>query len=218
MTRPRPFPAAVWSAACAVAVLLAGCAVERPSVPAETSSSSSPRSAGTTSPRSSSTALLTAPNAVPSGRTGFPRGGEVRGVKDDDPESVAAAVAQTTFRYDTAFDASPQDAARRAARWMTPEAAARVSALTAGGGAWWLTLSANHGWTSTTVRPDTEPPPPVSNASTARRVFVTVTAHAANGATLPGQAWVVVVALSQAPDGRWRASQVLSQPEGAVQP
>ena len=215
MTVPLARPVVASIAAVSAAVLLAGCATARPS--SATTSASSPTSAATP-PSSSSTTLLTAPNAVPSGRAGVPRGGEVRGVKEDDPDSVAAAVALTTFRYDAALDASPQDAARRAARWMTPAAAARVSALTAGGGAWWLTLSASHGWTSTTARRDTEPPPAVSDAATARRVFVTVTAHAANGASLPGQSWVVVVALSRTPDGRWKASQVLSEPEGTVQP
>lgn len=153
-----------------------------------------------------------APNAVPVGRAGTPRGAVPLRVDLGDPSSVARAVAVTTWTWDARLDNSPQDAARRAAVWMTPAAAALArSVRTSGGGADWLALARRDGWTTATAADDTEPPPPPVDGATARRVFVTLTPHP-GGTGMPVQHWTVVVSVQVTTGGVWRASGVSSQP------
>ncbi|MDQ2851585.1 MAG: hypothetical protein M3Y49_12795, partial [Actinomycetota bacterium] len=101
----------------------------------------------TRSPSSSTSApVMTAPNAVPSGKPGAPRGGVVAGVNTADPSAVAVAAAQTTYRWDTRIDQGPIDAERRASTWLAPQLVAQLQPATAGAGAAWNTLAAHQGW------------------------------------------------------------------------
>lgn len=161
---------------------------------------------------SSTMSLMTAPNAVAPGAAGVPRGGAVTAVDGKNADAVAGAIANTVLRYDAALDSSPQDAARRATPWLTPALAARQDAAVAGGGAWWNELVAANGWTSTATTPDPEPPPNLGQAVAMRRLFVTVTPHAASG-TPPPQEWVVEVMLTRpSPNGQWLADRLQVQP------
>jgi len=221
MTAPTPRYGVLAAAAAAVAVA-AGCAgctgAAAPSPAAATSAAISAPAASAAGSRVAPPVAAPA-NAVPAGTRGTPRGGIVTSVRRGDPTSVADAVAATAFRWDTRIDRSPQDAARRAVGWMTPQEAARTTAAaTSGGGAAWAALAAHHGWTSTTVRGDTELPAPTTNTGAARRVVVTVTAHTGDRTRLPGQSWLVLVTLQQAGRHAWLASQVLPQPDGTGQP
>lgn len=214
-----------WGALLAVLVsTTTSCSTQRPpsQVTQMTQVTSPPAAKVTRAPSPTASPLpSTPPNAVSRGRAGGPRGGTVGDVDDASPDAVARAVAVTTFVYDTRLDRSAQDASRRAVRWMTPEAASRAEATTAGSGAWWSALAADDGWTTATAQPDTEPPPATEGGRTFRRLFVTVTP--ASSATSPApasplppvQRWVVVVALSHDPSlptRGWRATEVLARP------
>lgn len=219
MTTPYPRVRAT-AAAVAVAASCAGCAgtaAPSPTAATHTTAATVASSASGSGSRAAPP-VTTAANAVPAGARGTPRGGVVTGVRRSDPSSVADAVAATVFGWDTRIDHSPQDAARRAVGWMTPQLAARTrAAATAGGGAAWDALAAHHGWTSTTVRADPEYPATTTSTGAVRRVVVTVTPHTADKAQLPGQSWLVLVTLQRAGHA-WQVAQVLPQPDGTGQP
>ncbi len=100
----------------------------------------------------------------------------------------------------------------RAAGWMTSGAAARTQIATAsGGGGTWVQLASHGGWTTADTQPDTEPPPPVTDGRTARRVLVRVTFHTDDQAPMSTQTWLVAVALEQAAGGAWSVTEVLSR-------
>lgn len=136
-----------------------------------------------------------APNQVPMGRAGTPRGG-VQHPAMSDPAAVARAVAITQATWDTQLDQSPQDAARRAAGWMTPALAHKTrTARTAGGGSWWEQLAAAKGWTTATATEWA----PTSGKGTQRQVTLLV-AIDAHGATLTDQHQLLVLTLTSTGD------------------
>lgn len=170
---------------------------------------------------STATAVMTAPNAVPPGAPGAPRGGTEGTVDGADADAVAEAIASTLLRFDTALDLSPQDAARRASKWMTPELADEQDAQVAGGGAWWNDLAAGNGWTSTVTTPDPEPPPDLGEKLAVRRLFVTVQPHTdAHTAPAPApQKWVVEVMLARpSSSAQWKAERLQAQLTAADAP
>lgn len=195
---------------CLVAVNGCGSSKEpAPSPPA------SPASPAVSTRDDVSVTMTTAPNAVTRGRTGTPRGGAPTAVDETNADAVAKAVAQTVLRRDTALDSSPQDAVRRAARWMTADLAARQDASVSGGGAEWTRLAINNGWTSTTEQADPEPAPDLGSLHALRRIYVTVTEHGAGAgqSTAGVQTWAVQMELvrpsAKAP---WRVSRLEMQP------
>ena len=162
----------------------------------------------TRSPTSSTSAsVMTAPNAVPSGKPGAPRGGVVTGVDSSDPSSVALAAAQTTYRWDTGIDQAPIDAERRGAAWLTPALVAQLQPATAGAGAVWNALAAHQGWSSTTAVIDSAPRPPDTASTADRQVNVTETFHGTSGWTQPAQTHAVLVQLTRTGGSDpWRVS------------
>ncbi len=162
----------------------------------------------TRSPSSSTSApVMTAPNAVPSGKPGAPRGGVVAGVNTADPSAVAVAAAQTTYRWDTRIDQAPIDAERRASTWLAPQLVAQLQPATAGAGAAWNTLAAHQGWSSTTAVVDSAPRPPDTATTADRQVNVTQTFHGSGGWTAPAQTHAVLEQLTRAGgSGPWRVS------------
>lgn len=162
----------------------------------------------TRSPASpASSPVMTAPNAVPSGKPGVPRGGVVAGVSTADPSSVAMAAAQTTYRWDTHIDTAPVDAERRAAPWLTPALVAQLQPATAGAGASWNTLAAHQGWSSTTAVLDSAPRPPDTATTADRQVNVTQAFHGSSGWSAPAQPQAVLMQLTRSSSaGPWRVS------------
>lgn len=195
-----------------MALLLAGCAGDSdPASPPTANVFAS--SAPTSTPSASSSE---APDAVPLAGTGAPRGVDALGVDERNPTSVAHKAVVTAWTWDSAIDHAPQDAARRAARWMTPDEAARaVQARTNAASDRWLQVATEQGWTSVvaTLIPEDEAPDSVDAAG---RLFrLVVTPHDRSGTALP--AWSVTVAVSvfRSVDGTWRVGQMVAQPWAA---
>lgn len=199
---------ALLAAATTASVLLAGCTGAQDDPPVR----SGEVAATSTPPRASDGPVPDAstwtPEPAPAGEPGTPRGLELPDQVDaTDPLAVAEAYTATVLSYDTAIDASPVDASRRAAQWATPELGATISAERAGrGGADWTTLAESNGYLSVafTTHPavedglvTTEP----DQLATDVPQIVTVTAHDAD---LPEQQFSVLVGLTRNhPDEPW---------------
>lgn len=191
---------------CSLATV-GGCASQGTSQPhtVTVTASSSPATA-------TPTVGATAPNAVPLGKPGKPRGGVISSVKDADPSVVAAAAAETALRWDTALDTSGQDAQRRAARWMTPSYARQVQQVRVGTpGASWATLAAHHGWCSTSAHASSDPHPKDTATAASRAVMVQQSCHGVGGWQQPPTAWFVQEQLSRQGNGPWRVSLMVVQ-------
>lgn len=191
-----------------VVLMLAGCAGSDPtSVPTEVPSPSG---------SSSQPNLDGAPGAVERGADGIPRGADALVVDDQDPTSVAVKAVVTAWTWDSAIDRAPQDAARRAAPWMTPEAGAlAANARTNAASDQWLQVSGEQGWTSATatVIPEDEAP---DTAEAAGRLFhLVVTPRDRAGTVLPSWSLTVAVSVLRSADGSWRVGQMVAQPWSA---
>jgi len=128
-------------------------------------------------------------------------------------DAVASAAAQTTLRWDTVLDTSPQDAQRRAAPLMTASYAQQVKAArVAVPGASWAQLKTHHGWCSTTARPDSDPHPPDTATTASRGVYVTQTCRGGDGWQQPATSWLVQEQLSRQ-GGVWRVALMVVRPE-----
>jgi hypothetical protein len=91
---------------------------------------------------------------LPPGTPGQPRGTVVppRSVDQTDPDAVTTAVLATLWSHDTTLDTSPADAARRAARWLTPRYARLVAQPPSSGmGAQWHTWATRRAYTRVRV-------------------------------------------------------------------
>lgn len=71
-------------------------------------------------------------------------------IDDADPDQVAIAAVIALYTVDSRTDASPTDAYRRAAPWLTAELAADLAAVPPAGGADWLNIAAHRGYTTVT--------------------------------------------------------------------
>lgn len=190
-------------------LLLLGC-----STPAAPASSATSTPAVVATPTPSAVSPSAAATAVPSGRSGQPRGSVTLNPAGSDPAAVAAAVVLTQWTWDTAIDNSPQDAWRRARPWLSKAAASRADVLTSGGGAQWTDLAARDGWTTAEVAPLPELEI-ADTADAAGRVYeVTVTPRSGSGQQLTPFALTAAVALVLE-DGQWRVDQVVSTPGAA---
>lgn len=197
---------------CLAISLLAGCVGSTEPDPALVPSvawSSSPSATATPS-------LEDAPGAVPVGGSGVPRGADALVVNDKDATSVAHKAVVTAWTWDSAIDHAPQDAARRAARWMTPQEAARAAnARTNAASDQWLQVATEQGWTSVvaTAIPEAEAP---DTANAAGRLFrLVVTPHDRAGTVLPSWSVTVAVSVFRSADGSWRVGQMVAQPWSA---
>ena len=86
----------------------------------------------------------------PAGNTnGVPQAGQISPTSVDpaDASAVAVAAVTTINRQDTATDASPLDALRRAARWLSPTLLRDSLDVPERGDADWTTLASHHGYT-----------------------------------------------------------------------
>lgn len=190
-------------------LLLLGC-----SSPAAPKSSAPSTPAVVSTPAPTAVSPSAAANAVPSGRSGQPRGAVALSPAGSDPAAVATAVVVTQWTWDTASDNSPQDAWRRARPWLSQAAASRADVLTSGGGAQWTELAARDGWTTAEVKPLPELEI-ADTADAAGRVYeVTVTPRSGSGQPLTPFALTAAVALVLE-GGQWRVDQVVSTPGGA---
>lgn len=156
-----------------------------------------------------------AANAVPSGKSGQPRGATALNPAGSDPAAVAAAVVLTQWTWDTAIDNSPQDAWRRARPWLSTAATGRADVLTSGGGAQWTDLAAGDGWTTATAKLVPELEIADTEDAAARVYEVTVTPHSSNGQPLAPFTLTCAVALVLE-EGQWRVEQVVSTPGDAL--
>lgn len=169
-----------------VTVAATGCSsydAANPAGSTPTASAPSPAPSSALSPAAVSSASVSlgtgAPNVVPVGRPGTPRGG-AQHPNVHQPGSVAAAVAMTVWSWDTDLDYSPQDAARRAAQWMTAPLAQRTrTARTGGGDSTWQAVAAGHGWTTATASEYAPLEQYRSQATVA--LLVTITPHTTSG-------------------------------------
>lgn len=138
--------------------------------------------------------------SVATGQSGSPRGGriELADVDQRDPDAVADAVALTAYRYDPRVDNSPMDALRRATPWLTADyAEAANQPMPGGGGADWLALIKNDGYTSSTIEDASEADQPPDTADAAyRQRLLTVTTHDAGGEVTHTQTDVLWLVLS----------------------
>jgi hypothetical protein len=154
-----------------------------------------------------------APEPVPVGERGTPRGGGISpaSVNTHDADAVADAVAATMYRYDTRLDNSPMDASRRAEPWLTATYAEALSRpMPGGGGADWIALAAHDGYTTTTVRAVEESGAPADTRTEAfRQRQVLVTAHGDNGWTRRYGTHVLFIHLTRSnPSAPWRVDGV----------
>lgn len=188
----------------AAVVLLAGCTQSAaPDGQAATNARPTPST-------SSSRGLLSpvpSPQPVPTGQQGLPRGGFPTNVDLSDPTAVSKAFARASFLVDTRIDVSPFDAARRAARWATPEyAAALRSAGVQPGGMRWETLVAHDGYTTVTATPVRDDGRPADQLRRARRGWVlTITPHGAEGWTGEPRVQIMYLTLIRT-QGQWQVS------------
>ena len=98
-------------------------------------------------------------SAAPTGASGDPRGGLIdpATVDTSDADQVADAVVTTMETADTRIDVTPMDASRRAEPWLTPQYLETIlQPIPGGGGAGWIELDANDGYTTTTLSDATE--------------------------------------------------------------
>lgn len=146
------------------------------------------------------------------GPKGTPRGGIPDKVDNDDPESVAAAAAETNYTLDTKIDKTPADGIRRAKRWLTPDYAEAVSEpRPSTGGADWIALAEQDGYTTVTsiASDERRGGQRISDRERVLTRIVTITSHTAGGAvtdtTDRGVSITVTRATSKAP---WRVSAI----------
>lgn len=140
-----------------IGLVISGCTLpalpgtdrQRTSPPPATPSARPRVAAGTTSPTTPSTPF---PDDLPGGD---PRGltPAQKRVDRDDPDAVAAAFVVRLQLWDTELDRRPNDAARRAVPYATPQlrAAMLSSAPVAAPGDRWAELAGHHGWTTVTT-------------------------------------------------------------------
>ncbi len=101
-------------------------------------------------PTAASTSASPADPPQPAGNTGgAPDAGDISpaSVNTSDASAVAIAAVTTINRHDTAIDASPLDALRRAARWLSPTLVHDSLDVPERGDADWTTLAGHHGYT-----------------------------------------------------------------------
>lgn len=135
----------------AVAALLALCGCES-SGPPPTVTVTADSSRDSIESGSPTTPAQSDPKPVAKGRAGAARGGAVGAVDAKNASSVARAYAMTVYAHDTRLDRSPNDAARRARRWMTPQLASVYDKPMPGGGdADWQELVRRGGFTRSKV-------------------------------------------------------------------
>lgn len=182
---PAPLAAAV--------LLLAGCSASQP---ASTHTSTAAASSSTTS-----VALPAGPTAVPIGRRGTPRGPKLptsQTVNGHNASAVAHAYAVVANTSDPRIDKSPNDGARRAAVWLTPDLAAAIrKPLPGDGGSSWAQLVATHGYTTATAIEMTNEEPGSPDRVT-RYELVTITTHDRRGkATGQPQRFTLTITLTR---------------------
>lgn len=188
----------------AVALVLTGCSEESQERATEQSTTA-------TSPAASAGPSLTPapPSTVPPGKPGTPRGGVVKGVLPTNASSVANAYAVTVYTQDTRLDASPNDAARRARGWMTPDLArSYATGLPGSGGEPWRQLAAAGGYTKVSA---TEVDARQENdLRVGRDVLVTVNRLRGNDQPLgaPDTVLVSMVLVRESPAAPWRVLKV----------
>lgn len=148
------------AAGCVVTMAVAGCGLSpvagRPTTGAATSSATATAAhtpGATSSPQISGPVASgpAGPTRVPVGPSGSPRAKIPKPAKVDghNAAAVAHAYTVTAWSWDTRLDESPNDAARRATRWMSKDlAAAFATPLPGDGGAAWRHLAAVKGYTS----------------------------------------------------------------------
>lgn len=149
------------------------------------------------------------PSTVPPGKAGAPRGGVVKGVLLQNASSVANAYAVTVYTQDTRLDASPNDAARRARGWMTPDLArSYATGLPGSGGEPWRQLAAAGGYTKVSA---TEVDARQENGlRVGRDVLVTVNRLRGNGQPLgpPDTVLVSMVLVRDSQTAPWQVLKV----------
>jgi predicted small lipoprotein YifL len=130
-----------------------------------------------------------------------------------DATDVARSWVTTAYRYDTAYDTSPQDAILRANRYATEAKAAaeREYRPAADPGARWNRWAAHEAWTTVAVTLHSDGDAPADTATTAYREFsVDGTAHGRDGWTGTGPRLTVYVELVRegGAGGSWRVTDV----------
>lgn len=174
------------------------------STPVVTSSSSAPTATGPAGAAS-----------IPIGSAGSPRGPipAASSVKGRNASAVARAYVITAWSQDTRIDRSPNDAVRRAKRWMTPRlAAVYATPLPGAGGADWSALRAADGYTTVKV---VEMPNENGGSTTRTQRFenVTVTEHDKSGAVIaePDQFVATLTLTRPAAASPWRVKEATQQ-------
>ncbi len=158
MSRRRQRDAAVATAAV-LALLLAACNTppkqtgppsSSAAVTTPTISSGQPADAGDKTIPSPSAVGDTHPIQPPGDTAATPAAGAIArsSVNNADPNSVAIAVVTTLNRQDTTGDASPLDAVRRAAPWLTSTLLADSLNVPQRGDTRWSALAAHRGYTA----------------------------------------------------------------------
>lgn len=143
---------------------------------------------------------------------------------DQDATAVARAWATTAYGHDTAYDAGPQDAVLRAARYLTDErAAAEREHRSAGGtGNDWNVWAEHKAWTTVQVSVDDDAHdgevPPDSPTVVYRVLYVEGKAQGRDGWSGAGPLLTAALKLSRSADGGpWRVADVQVTP-AAVPP
>ena len=153
---PRPARAAAVTAGFTLTLLLAGCSTNTLETVTGTGAVAPVTPAGSTyRPAAAVDATPSAwfqamePTQPAGNTTAVPAAGRIPpgSVDSTSPNAVAIAVVTTINRHDTAADASPQDALRRARAWLTPTLLADSLDVPQRGDAQWTTLAAHHGYT-----------------------------------------------------------------------
>lgn len=191
-------------AVCVTAVL-SGCAGAEPG--REPSMSSSGSSATSASPTATGPAGA---SAVPTGKKGKPRGLDLPKVDEKNASAVANAYVKTAYSGDARLDVSPNDAPRRAARWMTPALAKVYSTPLPGeGGASWAALEAADGYQTVEV---VEMPNEATESSTRapRYQQVKVTDRDSDGVAIsqPSSLVLTVTLVRRSASAPWRVEEV----------
>ncbi|CAI9411581.1 hypothetical protein [Aestuariimicrobium sp. T2.26MG-19.2B] len=231
---PHRFSAALLAAAVGI---LTGCGTPPPpSTPAPTSAgtSTSPSPASdptwstSTVPAATSSAWdnpsadetsWPAPTSTTDPRSAHPTGtiGTARGMIHTTPPDtrdatqVARSFVATAWSYDTALDATPSDAGRRATSLATPDMAEalRTAGTRAQPGAWWTEMASHRGYTTTQLHEGGLGEGPSDSPTLAQRaITVTATPHGAGGWTgspLPPVTLIVTCGRGSA-DQPWKVS------------
>jgi hypothetical protein len=137
-------------------------------------------------------------------------------VDRNDPDAVAAAFVVRLELWDTELDRRPNDAARRAAPYATPQLRAQLLSATPEGapGNRWDVLVRHRGWTTvTTESGGIGEDPPTSDTAAVRAVTPVPVDHGVDGWTSsPDPPGTYIVKLSRVGKGRpWSVSSYTIQ-------